>query len=442
MATYVEQIFLSKTETDIEMWWDSDSLIDYIWYSVDDGTNWTGVAIAEDYNGTYTITGLSPDTTYTVKTKARDKETQDVVVSDPEDVTTHGYPYASVMPDFEIGNKVTISLYNPLYRDVLVNLIADDDTVVSSDTTSAQSITGFAGTNVVNALYNSIPSAQSGIYKVRVTYAGHVSTQSGGHYSVNANECAPTLDTVTYEDSNSTTVALTGNNQDIVRNKSTVIFYATNLSAKKGASIASCSVSVNGADTSMTISGSNATGNAGTINSGSPIEATVTVTDSRGLTGEKNITVNMLDWSDPTAIVTLQRQDNHETATELKCDADYASINGNNQITITYEATKEGDSSPSITGNLTDNVTATINLDNQYAWQVEVTLTDSLGGTSTYTAYVSKGMPIIFFDRLRSSVGVNCFPSQDGALEVDGILIVGGKKLVFNSNNTVTWTNA
>ena len=157
-----------------------------------------------------------------------------------------------------------------------------------------------------------------------------------------------------------------------------------------------------------------------------------TVTDTRGLTGKKPMTINMLDWSAPSAIITLQRQSNFYTETDLTVDADFASINGNNQITITYQATKKGDSSPSVSGSVQDNVTSTINLDNEYQWTVVVTLVDSLGGTMSYTLQVSRGMPIIYFDRLKSSVGVNCFPQKEKSLEVNGY------DLTFHEGETFT----
>ena len=72
-----------------------------------------------------------------------------------------------------------------------------------------------------------------------------------------------------------------------------------------------------------------------------------------------------------------------------------------------------------MTGSLSDNVTSTANLDNNYAWDIVFTVSDLLG-TATFNSHISRGMPIIYFDRLRSSVGVNCFPKTDKSLEVDG----------------------
>jgi len=417
----VNQNLTAKTETTATIKWTSDSIVDYIWYSTDNGSSWSGINVADGTGGTYTISGLSANTTYNIKTRVRRKDSQLVTTSYSLAVTTYAYPYANSMPNFTIGSKLTIGLYNPLGRTVTVNILGADNSQVSNDTTSGTSITGYAGSGVVNALYASIPNAKSGTYKVKVTYGTNISTKTGGTYSVNANVCAPSIGSASYKDTNETTIALTENDQDIVRNHSTLSYSASGLSAKNGASVRSCSVTVNGTVIPLTVSGSSASGTGGVIDSGMSLDATFTVTDSRGLTGTKKVTINMLDWSVPSAIITLQRQDNFYTATDLTVDAQYPSINGNNQITITYQATKEGDSSPTVSGSVQDNVTSVVSLDNNYAWTVVVTLVDSLGGTTTYSLWISRGMPIIYFDRLKSSVGINCFPKEEHSLEVNGV---------------------
>lgn len=433
----VKQTLSNKTETTASIAWSSDAVVDYIWYSTNNGSSWTGINVADGTSGAYTINGLSANTAYNIKTRVRRKDSQLTTDSSALAVTTYAYPYANSMPNFTIGNKLTIGLYNPLGRTVTVNIIGADNSQISNDTTSGTSITGYNGDTVVNRLYNSIPNARQGTYKVKVTYGSNVTTKTGGTYSVNANVCAPSIGSVAYQDRNATTTALTGNNQDIVRNQSTLAYSASGLTAQNGASISTCTVTVNGQLINLTVSGNSASGNGGVIDSGTDIDAVFTVTDSRGLTGTKKVTLSMLDWSVPSAIITLERQDNFYTATNLTVDASFASINGNNRITITYQATKEGDSSASVSGSVQDNVTSVVQLDNSFAWTVSIKLVDSLGGQTTYTAYISRGMPIIYFDRLKSSVGINCFPQDDESLEVDGVNILDA--LFFKAGDTITF---
>ena len=416
----VTQSLLSKTETSAVMKWVADRTVDYLWYSTDNGTNWTGISVADSTNGSYTISGLSADTTYNVKTRIRAKDSQLNSDSAVLAVKTYAWPYANSMPNFTIGNRVTIGIYNPLQRRVKVVMIGANGYALTEDYTTGTSVTGYDSTATVTSLYHSIPNAQQGTYKIQTTYSGQVQIKNGGTYKVQASACKPAIGTVSYQDTNASAVAITGNNQKIVRNQSTPQVSVSGLQAKYEATLASCKVTVNGTDIALTISGTTATGNVGIIDSGTNLTATVTVTDSRGITATKNLTIQMLDWSIPSALISIQRQSNYYSETDMTVDAQYALI-GSNAITITYKARKHGTSSWTQSGSLADNVTSTITIDNQYDWDVQIKLVDSFGGTVTYTLYVPRGMPIIYFDRLNNSVGVNCFPKDEKSLELNGV---------------------
>lgn len=417
----VTQNLTARTETTATIKWVSDSTIDYIWYSTNNGSSWTGLNVADGTNGSYTISGLSANTTYQIKTRVRRKDNQLTTDSSALSVTTYPYPYANSMPNFTIGNKLTIGIYNPLKRSVTVNILGQDGSQISNDTTTGTSITGYNGSVVVNRLYASIPSSKSGRYRVKVTYNSQSQTRDGGTYTVNENDCKPSITSGSYKDTNSTVIAVTGNNQDIVRNLSTVQYTASGLSAQKSATVSNCKVTVNGNTYNLTLSGASATGGGAVIDSATDIDAVFTVTDSRGITATKTVTITMLDWTNPTAIINLHRQHNYYSECDLTVDASYSSINGNNTITITYEATKDGDSTPTVSGTVQDNVTSVITLDKDYAWDVKVTLVDRFNATTIYNVHISRGMPIIYFDRLKSSVGVNCFPKNEKSLEVNGV---------------------
>ena len=425
----VTQSLVSRTENTLTVKWVSDAVIDYIWYSTNNGSTWHGIDVADGANGQYTIGNLYADSTYYVKTRVRRKDSQLNTDSATLTVKTYAYPYANSMPNFIIGEKLTIGLFNPLSRNVTVALLDANNNVVATATTNGLSVSGFYAQDIQNALYASIPTSQTGTYKIRVTYGSNATTTTGGTYKVNPTACSPTISTASYEDTETSVIAITGNNQDIVQNHSIVKYTASGLTANKSATISGCSVTVNGTTYNLTIRGNTATGGNASIDSGQDVEAVFTVTDSRGLTGTFTITINMLAWFIPSAIVTLQRHNNFYSESDLKADADFASINGNNQISITYEATKDGDTTPTVSGTLQDNVISVVTLDNAYSWTVVITLTDLFGGTSSYTAFISRGMPIIYFDRIKSSVGVNCFPDDDKSLEIAGDVIINNNLL-------------
>ena len=401
----------AKTETTITMKWSADAVVDYIWYSKNGGTSWTGIDVADGKSGTYTISGLTAGTTYSIKTRVRRKDSRLTKDTTALSVATYAYPYANSMPNFMIGSAVTLGIYNPLKRSVSVNLIASDNTVVATWTTTSTSVSGANDTNAVDLLYHSIPNATSSRYSVKVTYGSQISTRSGGIYSVNTGVASPTMDAISYTDINASIVALTGDNQDIVRNFSTVRYTATGLSAKLYASLSSVSVAVNGNTYALTISGDSASGGDASINSGSNVTATITLTDSRGLTVAKTVDIHILDIFNPTAVISAKRHDNYYSPVDLKVDAGYPSLNGGNSVTIDYVAKCEDTSVADVTGTLTDNVTSVVTLDNEYSWNITITITDLLGLSSTYYASVSRGMPIIYFDKLNSRVGINGFPT-------------------------------
>lgn len=246
----------------------------------------------------------------------------------------------------------------------------------------------------------------------------------------------PTIGSVSYLDANSSCVRITGNNQQIVQNQSLVRFNVTGIVAYN-ATIQSVTATVNGTVYYLNANGSTATNAGITINSGTDVEAVITVTDSRGLQSTKTITITMVAWSIPSAIITAERQNNFYTQTSITVDAGYTNV-GSNTVSITYTATEDSGTLANVSGTLQDGVTSVVNLDNNYSWTVWVHLTDSFGGKSSYKAFVSRGMPIIFFDYQKSSVGINCFPVGEKTLEVNGKQIATHTRVNVSASVTTT----
>lgn len=256
---------------------------------------------------------------------------------------------------------------------------------------------------------------------------------------VNAN---PTF-SVAYLDTNSTTNTITGNNQQIIQNNSTLQINITNATALKYASLSSASINVNGAVTTQSLSSSSLTFNVGTINVSSNLTIPVTVTDSRGNKTTNNLTIQVLPWSLPSALITLARESNFYTSTNLTVDASYSSLNNKNTITIQYQIKKTTDANYGALTTISDNVQTTFNADNQYSWNVRVILTDKIG-TTTYNLLLYKGIPLMFWDRLLYSIGVNCFPQNEYSIESSGLLvddvIYVGSQVLYDNYQLTTAT--
>lgn len=297
--------------------------------------------------------------------------------------------------------------------------------------------------NLTTAERNTLLNATSGktrtvYFYIKTVLAGNtIYTNKAVTFSVvNAN---PIIGSIAYQDTNSTITSITQNNQWIVRNKSTLQITLNSLNALKGATLSSAVVNINGNPYSFSgISGSSLSSvslNVGTLNISSNLNATITLTDSRGFVSTYTKEIIVLDYQEPYSTITLARLNNFYTQCNLLVDCTYSSLNNKNSITIQWQAKKVSDSSYGSLTTIQNNTSTTINLDNSYQWNVRVVTTDALGTSVSYVLYVDKGIPIVFFDKDKNSVGINCFPRNDESLEVGG-LIVNGVVLAENTKET------
>ena len=247
-------------------------------------------------------------------------------------------------------------------------------------------------------------------------------------YITNANPVI--FGNLTYIDSNSTTVALTQNNQQIIQGKSTIQFTVPSATAQKGSSIVKYEITLNQEKRTV----NTGTYSWGTIDTSQNIAAVLTVTDSRGYTSQKNVTLTILPYENPYANVTLYRENNFYSTTHLKVSPTYSSLDNKNTITIKYRYKKTSESTYNSYTTISPNTDVTINLNNLYEWNVQVSLQDAIT-TVLINLVVHKGMPIFYIDRLKNSLGVNCFPSHNNAIEVGGD-VYAEDNLVNNNYST------
>ena len=330
----------------------------------------------------------------------------------------------SAVSDFNDETNPTITFTNPAGFNINA-FMSVNGTDIATDTHIAS--TGTYTFNLTTAQRNQLRQLCTGqTLSVRVGLRTEDSggTIIGSSYKdktmtlVNA---SPTF-TVTYEDTNATTLAITQDNQQIIRNNSTLVFNITNAQAKKYATLSTLTAEINGVTYNGTLNGNTGEIDVGTLNLSSNTEAMVRLVDSRGLGTGIPLTLEILDWQLPTGIVNLARQNNFYTETDINVDANYSSLDNKNVITIKARSKKTTDSSYGAYTDLQDNVTAVLQLDNNYQWNVQVLVQDRIGST-TYNFTIDRGIPIIFFDRLKRSMGVDCFPADETSVEINGINI-------------------
>ena len=273
---------------------------------------------------------------------------------------------------------------------------------------------------------------------------------SNGTLTFNATAIAPNFTvTPTYSDTNATITAITGNNQHIVQNKSTLIVTipATTGVAKYGATATTYAVSVNGVEKTANYSTSAVTIDFGLVNVGVDTTAQVSVIDSRGARTTKPMNVTAIAYSNPTIICFGVRTNGFDSETAIYASGEFSSVNSKNSITnikYRYKATN-GAWGSYINLNVTysglkytTNAT-TIILDNTDTFDLEFVATDIMGGSASSSVFVDEGKPIMFIDKTKKSVGVGAFPSHDNSFEVEGDSYVNGSEYVIG-NLSVTGT--
>nr|DAR06676.1 MAG TPA: protein of unknown function DUF859 [Caudoviricetes sp.] len=290
---------------------------------------------------------------------------------------------------------------------------------------------------IPESFYSKMPNLNSSwgtIYADTYNGSTKIGTKSV-KFTCNVANANPTIDKIDYYDSSKKTTDITEDNQIIIRNNSNLEFKLTNLIALKYATLSKVEVLLNGITKSATLSGSSVPSqiiNFGIVNSSSNLTASISVIDSRGNKTSYSKDITIVDWVQPSAIINCQRENNFYSTTYLTVDGNISSINDKNAMTIQYQYKKTTDTDYSSLKTIQGNTQTSFDIDNKYSWNVRVIISDKLASTS-YNLFIDKGIPIVYFDRLLSSMGVNCFPKYDNSFEANGVSLSG--KVLYNSAN-------
>ena len=261
--------------------------------------------------------------------------------------------------------------------------------------------------------------------------------------ALRTSELAPTFTDFSYKDINSTTTAVTGNDQYLIKGQSQLqasISAAQKMITKESATGKSYTFTLGNVSVSRNYS-SNSTVSA---DLGKPTEAgiqrlTVKAFDSRSISTQVVKDITVIDYALPTLVAEIKRANDFEERTTVKFSGNFslikvAGVTKNSIVSIksrhkkanestwsnweTYSCTtseKNGNgvvSGPSA-GILYD-------LDNESAWNFEFQISDKLN-TVTITGTVSVGIPLISINE-SGQVGINCIPngSEKGVFLKEG----------------------
>lgn len=415
-------------------------------YSLDGGSTWTNFSTTSGTTASKAITGLTPNTTYSIKVRARKKSNQVYGSSAASSVKTLGGSVISSVSAFTADAataKITMSVtvYNTSYTHTLV---------IKNGTTTVLTITGLTlanGSNTVtlNATQRSTVLAAMSSLKsftgtfTLTTYSG--STQIGTASSKTATvqttsaNSAPTFTAFTFEDSNTTAVGVTGNNQILIQNISTLKLTLTAATAKNGATISSYSVVAG----SKTASGTTTTITVGTIPDSGTVPVIVTAIDSRGYTTAVTVNITVLEYEGINITeYSMRRVNEVEDTTQVTIGGDITpvTIGGVNKNSLRYLYYRYRKTSDSSYGSYTNITSSTeyddsgfnfesdewLSLDADYSYYVQFLVTDKLT-SDTVTITVPQGTPLLALRRKK--VGINK-REPAAALDVDGSVMMNG----------------
>lgn len=448
----------------------SSSATSDIWqYSTNNGSSWTQFSTTAGTSASVTLSSLSPNTSYTVKVRARKKSNQVYGTSGSATVKTLGGAVVNSVSTVTADNTtVSISINTTVYEASYSYTLAIKNGSSTYLTISGLSwskgtanrtvtLTAAQRTTLLNAMASI--KAFTGTFAV-TTYSG--STQIGSTSSKTATvqttsaNSAPTLSGFTYEDSYSTTTNITGNNQLFIQSHSTLKVTPGTATAKNGASISNYTASCNGVSVSNT-SGSAIT--VGKIAKSGSISVTLTVTDSRGYTASVSKTITVIAYAKPKlSSVTLRRTNEIEAEMQLKFNGSIAaiSVDGTQKNSVQYVRYRYKKTSETSYSSYTSILSSTTrsgtsfsfsnlelcSLDAGASYDFHLQIQDRLFSLSSLDVYfvVPQGTPLIALRKKK--VGINT-PNPQATLDVGGDMRVNGSPLadfVIQQGTSGIWT--
>ena len=425
----------------------SSSATSDIWqYSLNGGSSWTQFSSTAGTSASVTLSTLSPNTTYSVRVRARKRANQVYGTSSTISAKTLGGAVLLSCGNFAAdASTVNLSLRVTVYNAAYTNYIT-----IKNGSTTYLSLTGrtwAAGTasrtiTLTSAERTTLLNAMASLKSFTATI--ELVTKSGNTQIGNASTCTctistteansgPTLSGFTFVDSYSTTTAITDNDQVLIQDYSRLTVTPGTAAARNGASIVSYSAVCSG------VTKSNTTGAAlslGTIDTSGTRDITLTVTDSRGYTASVTQSVTVVPYSKPrVSSVSLRRTNDIETEMQLVFNGSISpiTVDGTQKSSLLYARYRYKLTSASSYNSYTSilgSVTATgssfsfsnlelCNLDSESSYDFHLQIRDQLNSLTSLDLYfvVSQGTPLVALRK--KMVGINT-PSPETALHVVG----------------------
>lgn len=418
-----------------------------IWqYSLNGGSTWTQFSSTAGTSASVTLSTLLPNTTYSVRVRARKRTNQVYGTSSTVSAKTLGGAVLLSCSSFSadaasISLSLRVTVYNAAYTNYITikngstTYLSLAGRIWSAGTANRTiTLTSSERTTLLNAMASvkSFTATIELVTKSGSTQIGSASTCTCTIRTSQANS-GPSLSGFTFADSYSTTTAITDNNQVLIQDYSRLTVTPGTAAARNGASIVSYSAVCSG------VTKSNTTGAAlslGTIGTSGTRDITLTVTDSRGYTASVTQSVTVVPYSKPrVSSVSLRRTNDIETEMQLVFNGSISpiTVDGTQKNSLLYARYRYKLTSASSYNSYTSilgSVTATgssfsfsnlelCNLDSESSYDFHLQIRDQLNSLTSLDLYfvVSQGTPLVALRK--KMVGINT-PSPETALHVVG----------------------
>lgn len=424
-----------------------------IWqYSTNGGTSWTQFSTTAGTSANTTLTSLSPNTTYSVKVRARKKSNQVYGTSSAVSAKTLGGAIVnscgtitadassvSLKPNVTVYNA-SYSYYVSIFNGSTEYLALGARTWTTGTADRTITLTAAERTTLLTAMASikSFTATIKLVTKDGTTQIGNTSTTTCTIQTTSANS-APTMTAFTFKDSRSTTATVTGNDQLFIQGYSYLYITPGTATAKNGASIVKYAATCNG------VTDSNTTGaaiNLYEVAKSGTLDVVVTATDSRGYTVSSTQQITVIPYAKPkVSAITLRRTNDIEAEMQLTFNGSISpiTVSGTQKNSLKYvqyrykltSATSYG-SYTSILSSVTQSGTSfsfsnleLCSLDANSSYDFHVYIRDQLNTLSAVSLYftVPQGTPLVALRK--KMVGINT-PTPEAALHVVGATILDG----------------
>lgn len=289
-----------------------------------------------------------------------------------------------------------------------------------------------------------LPTSSSVIVQAKLTTSSGDSETKTLSFSTKTTHKGPNFSDFTYADTNTATIALTGDNQTMIQGQSTpkiTISKDNQATGNDDIAISNYSASFSGRSGTISYSSSAETSTTlGTPTSSGTQALTVTAIDTLASSTAVSKNVTIYPWASPVINISATRENNFEDETEVSISGTYSPITINNTakntLAVAYRTKKTSTSEwgdwTAKTATITDSKWSvakfTIELDNQSSWDIQARVVDAFK-TQTATAQVSVGMPA-FFIGSDGRVAIGQMPtstlkdSEAGHLDISGGITV------------------